>query len=140
MSFDTIPSLRTQGPKIFLVSLQDLEAPWHQQQIHRFLSVRERFLLQGHSATLADHFRTLSAATKASGNAFNVLQMACMVASLLEAAARRKVLTQDGVQKLTSEQLCSLIGSDGPPPKPELQHLSAQPEGVVQQKRKRIKA
>ena len=140
VSFDTIPSLRTQGPKIFLVSLHDLEAPWHQQQIHRFLSVRERFLLQGHSATLADHFRTLSAATKASGNAFNVLQMACMVAPLLEAAARRKVLTQDGVQKLTSEQLCSLIGSDGPPPKPELQHLSAQPEGVVQQKRKRIKA
>ena len=137
VSFDQIPSLRTQGPKIFLVSLNDLDKGWDKQRFHRYLSLSERFLLQGHSAVLKKHFKTNSAATKASGNAFNVLQMACMLSSLLEAAARTGALTREGGKVLSTNDLCKLLSSQGPPQCPVLQRSTAEP--VSGQKRKRVK-
>lgn len=78
--FDSVPSFRCQGPQIFIVSLDDLHLPEHKQKVHRFLTVRERFALQGRPHDLANHFEKKAAAIKASGNAFNVLALACMLA------------------------------------------------------------
>ena len=137
LSFDAIPSLRTQGPKVFLVSLPDLKAPWQNQKFHRYLSTCERLKLQGHSESLKQHFRTDVAATKGAGNAFNVLQVACMVSPLLEAAVRSGALSREGVQKLSETQLSALIPSSGPLPTPSLQHEAA--DTVIQHKRKRMR-
>ena len=137
LSFDAIPSLRTQGPKVFLVSLADLKASWEKQRFHRYLSTSERLKLQGHSESLTKHFRTDAAATKGAGNAFNVLQVACMVSPLLEAAVRAGVLRREGVQKLSQTELAALIPSSGPLASPSLQHEAA--ETVIQHRRKRMR-
>ena len=125
------------APNFFLVSVSDLASGWKSKKFHRYLSVSERFLLQGHSASLKDHFRTPSAATKASGNAFNVLQVACVIAPLLEAAARAGVLTKVGVKALSMEELSKLVPSEGPHACPDLQHGTL--ESVSVQKRKRVR-
>ena len=140
--WDSIPSLRCGGPKIFLVSLPDLSANpscWEKQKYHRFLSIDERFLLQGHGAELSEHFRTQSAAMAASGNAFNVLQVALMLSPLLEAATTAGVLTKEGVEKLSTTQLAQLIPSGGPQERPKLQRLSPQETATQGQKRKRVR-
>eukprot|EP00435_Cladocopium_sp_Y103_P041339 s2160_g11.t1 len=136
VAFDCVPSFRTQGPQIFLVSLADLEKPWSEQRLHRFLSVRERFALQGHPHAMASHFRNKSASMKASGNAFNVLAMAVMMAPLLEAAASEGVLQRGKVKHLDADELAALIPAEGPLPCAYHKVSSSHKDG--QKKRKRV--
>lgn len=138
VSFDSVPALRTGGPKVFIVSLCDLSSGWEKQKFHRFLAVEERFSLQGHDPKLKGHFKTNTGAMKATGNAFNVVQVACMVAPLLESAARSGVLRKEGVRKLSPQELGALVPVGGPPECPTLQNLCETEETQVK-KRKRMK-
>lgn len=137
--FDCVPSFRCGGPQIFLLSVDDISGPWEAQRLHRFLTVRERFALQGHPHALAEHFAGRTASMKASGNAFNVLAMAAMLAPLLESAARAGVLQRSsGSRKpLSEEELMGLVPSEGPPPKVSLKQAQAC-VATPARKRKRI--
>ena len=51
-----IPSLRTSGPPLFLLSCEDLSEPWQEMRLHRWLTIPERFRALGQRGTLAKHF------------------------------------------------------------------------------------
>ena len=136
VSFDCIPSLRSGGPKIFLISLDDVHAEWSKQRVHRFLTVEERFSLQGHSPELSKYFKGPSAAVKGTGNAFNVVHVAAMLSPLLEAAARHGVISKQCMQRLSPAALGDLVPAKGCEPCPSLKRISR--ESDTSQKRRRV--
>ena len=69
-----IPSLRTSGPQLFLLSCEDLSKPWQEMRLHRWLTLAERFRALGQRGTLAKHFATDSHAIHAIGNALSPVQ------------------------------------------------------------------
>lgn len=138
VAFDQVPSFRTQGPQIFIISIDDLGQPWTKQRIHRFLSVRERFALQGHPHNLAKYFSKKTASMKASGNAFNVLVLATMLSPLLEQAAKSGVIQRGSIKHLSQTQLAALVPATGPQDQPKLKTAAVPSSGEPAKKRKRI--
>ena len=138
VAFDQAPSFRTQGPQIFLISTNDLHLPWNEQKVHRFLSVRERFALQGHPHSLAQHFPTKTAGMKASGNAFNVLVLAIMLSPLLLEAAKAGVIQRGEIKHLTPTEMAALVPATGPQTKPKLIASAKAKTSMVESKRRRI--
>ena len=94
VEFDKTSSLRTSGPALFLLSLDDLQQSWDRQELHRMLSIPERFLLMGHPAETATAFASRAAAKRASGNGMHTLVMACLVAPMLLLADQAGVTSE----------------------------------------------
>ena len=109
---DRIPALRTAGPLLFLMSSTDvaLGKDWWDMELRRFMTPQERLLIQGHEASLYDHFPSACQAKKAAGNCYNTLQLAVMLAPMLKAAASAGQLHRRVQQEPTSfrdlSQLC----------------------------------
>ena len=110
--YDCIPALRTSGPRLFLLHCEDVqhEKLWHQHQLHRFLSLEERYRFQGHDPRGCMLFRTKTDAARAVGNAYHPLQLAAMLCPLLEAAYVRGCL-KEKPETLTESELRSLCPS-----------------------------
>ena len=113
VEFDKTSSLRTSGPALFLLSLDDLQQSWDRQELHRMLSIPERFLLMGHPAETATAFASRAAAKRASGNGMHTLVMACLVAPMLLLADQAGV-TSEGrpTPAATMEQLWDMAYED----------------------------
>jgi hypothetical protein len=106
--YDHLPSFRTSGPQIFVVSCADLGAAWHEQACHRWLTDKERFTFQGHSPEYDEYFSNRSASRKATGNAYCTLQLAAILAPMLEEAVVAGGLSPSGPKILEPEQAESL--------------------------------
>ena len=87
-----IPSLRTSGPQLFLLSCEDLSKPWQEMRLHRWLTLAERFRALGQRGTLAKHFAKDSHAIHAIGNALSPVQLAAVASPLVQAAVDSEVL------------------------------------------------
>ena len=113
VEFDKTSSLRTNGPALFLLSLDDLQQSWDRQELHRMLSIPERFLLMGHPAETVTAFASRAAAKRASGNGMHMLVMACLVAPMLLLADQAGV-TSEGrpTPAATMEQLWDMAYED----------------------------
>ena len=59
---------------------------------------------------------------KASGNAFNVLALACMLAPLLESAAKMGVVGRDQMKRLSKEDILALWPVNHLPCRPKSKH------------------
>ena len=113
VEFDKTSSLRTSGPALFLLSLDDLQQSWDRQELHRMLSIPERFLLMGHPAETATAFESRAAAKRASGNGMHTLVMACLVAPMLLLADQAGVAPEGRpTPAATMEQLWDMAYED----------------------------
>ena len=113
VEFDKTSSLRTSGPALFLLSLDDLQQSWDRQELHRMLSIPERFLLMGHPAETATAFASRAAAKRASGNGMHTLVMACLVAPMLLLADQAGVAREGRpTPAATMEQLWDMAYED----------------------------
>ena len=112
---DQVPSLRTQGPLLFVLSTADLTLPFHEMEFHRYVLPEERLLLQGHSSEIVRHFKSRKDALQAAGNCFNTLQASMMLAPLLRAAVAAGKLRR-GVRQppLSLEELSMLCVAKAP--------------------------
>ena len=54
---DRVPSLRTRGPLLFVLSTADIHLPSSQMEFHRYVLPDERLIFQGHSPDLLQHFK-----------------------------------------------------------------------------------
>ncbi|CAE7721981.1 unnamed protein product [Symbiodinium sp. CCMP2592] len=88
-----IPSLRTTGPPLFLLSCEDLSRPWQVMRLHRWLSIAERCSALGQRASHAALFSRDTHALHAIGNALSPVQLAAVASPLVEAAVNSGVLT-----------------------------------------------
>ncbi|CAE7035078.1 unnamed protein product [Symbiodinium sp. CCMP2592] len=88
-----IPSLRTTGPPLFLLSCEDLSRPWQVMRLHRWLSIAERYSALGQRASHAALFSRDTHALHAIGNALSPVQLAAVASPLVEAAVNSGVLT-----------------------------------------------
>ena len=108
--YDKILALRCKGTDVFMVSVNTAcRIECEGLQLCRYLSMAERFALQGHDGNSAALFRTKGAAMRACGNAFAVEQMAAMVVPLLEHAYCAGTLTKDGYRRLARDEIQTLI-------------------------------
>ena len=101
--YDTVPSLRVNGQDLFIASVKDVVegTPIKRRAFHRLLTVRERFLLQGHPADDASKF-SKALGKFATGNAFAVPMVASVVGPLVMLAMKHKRrLVEEG--SLTSQ-------------------------------------
>ena len=100
-----IPSLRTAGPQLFLLSCEDLSKAWHEMRLHRWLTIPERFRVLGQRGSLAKHFAKDSHAIHAIGNALSPVQLAAVAGPLVQAAVDSKVLGSVRCQKADVQTL-----------------------------------
>ena len=91
-----IPSLRTSGPQLFLLSCEDLSKPWQEMRLHRWLTLAERFRALGQRGTLATRFAKDSHAIHAIGNALSPVRAASSSGQPIGASGRG----QRGFEKL----------------------------------------
>ena len=82
--YDVVPVLRTMGPPYFVISLWDLDKPTHEKAFFRFLTVGERYVLQGHRAEYSSFAKTPRHALKMTGNAYAVPMLTAVLAPMLE--------------------------------------------------------
>lgn len=132
---DRLPSLRTQGPLLFVLSTADIHLNSSQMEFHRYVLPEERLIFQGHSPDLVHHFQYKKDVLQAAGNCFNTLQASIMLAPLLRAAVVAGKLRRGVRQpRLSPQELSSLCyaedRADAPSTKP----------AAVSPKRKRQKA
>lgn len=92
--YDLVPTLRTRGPAVFLVSMEDLGAPDSEKKIFRWLSVRERLMLQGHRAAYSECMPSDAATAKAAGNAYAVSQLGLLLLPMLGLLAKSGVVRE----------------------------------------------
>ena len=104
--YDTVPSLSFSprpSQDLFIASVKDVVegTPIKRRAFHRLLTVRERFLLQGHPADDASKFNK-ALGKFATGNAFAVPMVASVVGPLVTLAMKHKRrLVEEG--SLTSQ-------------------------------------
>ena len=102
--YDTVPSLSLwRGQDLFIASVKDVVegTPIKRRAFHRLLTVRERFLLQGHPADDASKFN-ITLGKFATGNACAVPMVASVVGPLVTLAMKHKRrLVEEG--SLTSQ-------------------------------------
>ncbi|CAE7229453.1 ngoPIIM [Symbiodinium sp. CCMP2592] len=119
---DRVPSLRTQGPLLFVLSTADIHLPSSQMEFHRYVLPEERLILQGHSPNLLQHFKSKQHVLQAAGNCFNFLQASIMLAPLLRAAVVAGKLwrgvRQPRLSRLELSSLCFAEVCDAPSTKP----------------------
>ena len=109
--YDRCMALRTGGPKVFMLLTCQAKWPWHQQTLHRFLSLEERCRVQGHDGSLALHFRTKAAAMRGTGNAFHPLHLGTMLLPMLKEAYLTGALRREGPNTLSQKELLSMSSS-----------------------------
>ena len=85
-------SMRTSGPPLFLVSVEDMEKPWQEMRLHRLMKIGERYEILGQRRSHAAVFDTEGHAQHAIGNALSPLQLAAAASPLLRAAVESGVL------------------------------------------------
>ena len=125
-----IPSLRTSGPPLFLLSCEDLSEPWQEMRLHRWLTIPERFRALGQRGTLAKHFARESHAIHAIGNALSPVQLAAVASPLVQAAVESEVLTRSA--KCRRENVDTLVHIK--PPGTSASHVDLEPrEGCGKQ-------
>ena len=109
--YDMAQPIRVKGPSIFLISVADIGAPCEQRAVHRWLSLSERFRLQGHSGRTRNLLQSDRVAMRATGNAFAVPMLASMVLPLIEQAVNANVLTNPRKQPKTVAELIEMAAS-----------------------------
>ena len=109
MMYDRCMALRTTGPPIFMVMTSEVDKPWSEHTLHRYLSLEERCKVQGHEARLALHFPTKAALVRGTGNAFHPLHLASMLMPMVREAFLTGVLSPAGPSSLSSQQLLQLL-------------------------------
>ena len=85
-------SMRTAGPPLFLLSVEDMEKPWQEMRLHRLMKIGERCEILGQRRSHAAAFDTEGHAQHAIGNALSPVQLAAAASPLLRAAVESGVL------------------------------------------------
>ena len=107
-------SLRTKGPKIFLVPTFDLNVPPGKRAFFRCLTEGERFVVQGHAASYVRDFKTIVSARAATGNAYAIPMLAAAVVPLVHCSVASAVCSPKGMQTASRAELVSLFHADMP--------------------------
>jgi hypothetical protein len=106
---DMVPTLRTRAPSLFLQSMNDFDKVCDsKRRVFRWLSPRERFILQGHRACLADMSPNKTAAVHFAGNAYPVEMLASVLLPLLARVAKANVVRASCTDVADVEQLFRL--------------------------------
>ena len=109
---DKCPTLRCRG-EVFILSTDGLHQDHVQgYRFHRYLVPSERLALMGHNPTITSCFKTAGHVTAAAGNCFHTLELASMVAPMMESAAEQGILRpRQPMRKLSQTELTGLIPS-----------------------------
>jgi site-specific DNA-cytosine methylase len=101
-------TLRTKGPNLFVISTYDLASPVKLRAYFRFLTLGERFKLQGHSDRYAEFFPSKVACRRATGNAYAVPMLAAATLPLIQAVVDSGSFNTAGPSHLNKRQLDDL--------------------------------
>ena len=129
LSWDAVPSLRTGGPDFFIVSVFDANNPdVMARKCHRFLSDRERFLLQGYPAEYSNLFRSPAFCRSATGNCYAVPMLAAMVLPLVRQVGLSQAcrLSEAGISNLIADAVRQQVETGM---RAELKTLNPEPDG-----------
>ena len=106
--WDCCPTLTCSNGFLFVMSLPDLQLDRESRMFCRFLTVKERFLLQGHRPELSRRV-SCQKATVLTGNAFPVPMLSAVLSPLLaEISASGVVKMHREASVLSPSQLSSL--------------------------------
>ena len=109
--FDAVQSIRCKGPDIFVMTIPDMDLPFEDRCLHRFLTIQERFRLIGYKASVSGMFKSKRAALKASGNAYTVPMMASAILPLVRQAIQSGVITPSHQKAKSHSELFEMAAS-----------------------------
>ena len=112
--YDKIMSLKCKGPNMFVISTDDIDAAIPEKKVHRFITLRDRFTLQGQDGSYADLCQTQRQAMKLTGNACATLQTAAVLLPMIEKAMLVGALSAQGLQRVPKRQLLDMIPTCAP--------------------------
>ena len=109
--FDAVQSIRCKGPDIFVMTIPDMDLPFEDRCLHRFLTIQERFRLIGYKASVRGMFKSKRAALKASGNAYTAPMMASAILPLVRQAIQSGVITPSHQKAKSHSELFEMAAS-----------------------------
>lgn len=104
LRYDAVPPLQLKNV-LFVMSVGDVDAARESRRIFRYLSLSERFRLQGHPGSHADLCSSSSLGMSITGNAFAVPMCASIVIPMLHLLSQSGVVEETGMKPVPVSDL-----------------------------------